>query len=292
MLPRRPCLRKKETEAHLINIEESEIESPQHRNICSTNIVEPAYVSGRKLAGKEIDSIVDINNSASTSNITTKSKINVNQNVTDHAIKGYKMFCKNCSMHIPNVNTVTRKNACIYFKKTLQEEGCHKNFTQNMCLNHSIFKSFYTSKTTNENLIDLNLRSVHAAVTSGGGLTSLRSFCSSMDLPPPVHTAPYSKYLKVILKSTVETCDESMNCAAQSLSNNEVLPTEVTVSIDGTWQKRYGQNSLLGATFVISIYNGCVLDYSIKCRTRTVCKKNPNLSEEWKKSHEPFCHIN
>ena len=60
-----------------------------------------------------------------------------------------------------------------------------------------------------------------------------------MDLPPPVHTAPYSKYLKVILQSAVETCDESMNRAAQSLSNNEVLPTEVAVSIDGTWQKRY-----------------------------------------------------
>ena len=74
-----------------------------------------------------------------------------------------------------------------------------------------------------------------------------------------------------------------MNCTAQSLSNNEVLPMEVAVSIEGTWQKRYGHNSLLGATFVISIYSGCVLDYSIKCKTCTVCKKNPNLSEEWKK---------
>ena len=83
-----------------------------------------------------------------------------------------------------------------------------------------------------------------------------------------------------------------MNRAAESFSNNEVLPTEVAVSIDGTWQKRYGHNSLLGATFVISIYNGCVLDYSIKCKTCTVCKKNPNPSEEWKKSHEPFCQIN
>ena len=136
-----------------------------------------------------------------------------------------------------------------------------------------IFKSFYTSKATNENLIDINLRSIHAAVTSGGGLTSLQSFCSSMDLPQPVHTAPYSKYLKVILKSAVETCDESINRAAQSLSNNEVLPTEVAVSIDGTRQRGYEHNSLLGDTFVISICNGCVLDYSIKCKTCTVCKK-------------------
>ena len=60
-----PAWAKKETGARIINIEESEIESPQHRNICSTNTAEPADVSGRKLAGKEIDSIVDINNSAS-----------------------------------------------------------------------------------------------------------------------------------------------------------------------------------------------------------------------------------
>ena len=57
--------KKKKKGARIINIEESEIESPQHRNICSTNTAEPADVSGRKLAGKEIDSIVDINNSAS-----------------------------------------------------------------------------------------------------------------------------------------------------------------------------------------------------------------------------------
>ena len=80
-----PAWAKKETGARLVNIEESEIESPQHRNICSTNTVEPAVV---------LDSIVDINNSASTSNIT-KSKTNVNQNVNDHAIKGYKIIDAN-----------------------------------------------------------------------------------------------------------------------------------------------------------------------------------------------------
>ena len=59
-----------------------------------------------------------------------------------------------------------------------------------------------------------------------------------MDLPPPIHTAPYSKYLKVILKLAMEACDESMKYAAQNLSHNNLSPTEVAVSIDGTWQKR------------------------------------------------------
>ena len=35
---------------------------------------------------------------------------------------------------------------------------------------------------------------------------------------------------------------------------------EITVSCDSTWQKRYGRNTLqLGATFIISIDNGCLL---------------------------------
>ena len=60
----------------------------------------------------------------------------------------------------------------------------------------------------------------------------------------------------------------------------------------GRGKNVYGHNSLLGATFVISIQNGCVLDYSIKSKTCSVCKKNRVPSEEWKKSHEPFCQIN
>ena len=34
---------------------------------------------------------------------------------------------------------------------------------------------------------------------------------------------------------------------------------QISVSMDGTWQKRCGHNSLLGASFVISIDNGLVL---------------------------------
>ena len=129
----------------------------------------------------------------------------------------------------------------------------------------------FTSKSTSEKLFDINLRSVHAAVSSDGGLTLLRTFCSSMDLPPTIHTAPYSKYLKLILKSAMETCDESMKYAAQSPSHNNLSPTEEAVSTDGMWWQKHGHNSLLGATFVISIQNGCVLDYSIKSKTCSVC---------------------
>ena len=56
-----------------------------------------------------------------------------------------------------------------------------------------------TSKTTSEKLVDINLRSVHAAISSGGGLTLLRTFCSSMDLPT---TNSYSTLFKIFESDT------------------------------------------------------------------------------------------
>ena len=44
----------------------------------------------------------------------------------------------------------------------------------------------------------------------------------------------------------------------------------VDCDVDGTWQKRYGHNSKLGATFVLSADTGEVLEYVIKS---TYCKE-------------------
>ena len=49
--------------------------------------------------------------------------------------------------------------------------------------------------------------------------------------------------------------------AAKDLVKAGASPTEIAVSCDGTWQRRYGHNSLLDATFIISIDNGCFIDY-------------------------------
>ena len=48
----------------------------------------------------------------------------------------------------------------------------------------------------------------------------------------------------------------------------------------------------MGASFIISIDNGLVLDYVIKRKTCQLCKRNPNASEDWKKAHRSTCGIN
>ena len=71
-----------------------------------------------------------------------------------------------------------------------------------------------------------------------------------------------------------------MKHGAKDLVKDGTSPTEIAVSCDGTWQKQYGNSSSLGATFIISIDNGCVLGYSIKSKTCAEGNKNFNLRDE------------
>ena len=71
------------------------------------------------------------------------------------------------------------------------------------CLScQKIVKSIQTSKkvvgnnTQSGRMIDINLRSVIAATSIGGGLTTLRRLCSDFNFPPPVTELPYNEYLK------------------------------------------------------------------------------------------------
>ena len=72
----------------------------------------------------------------------------------------------------------------------------------------------------------------------------------------------------------------------------------VGVTVDGTWQKRFGFNSLLGVVFIISVDTGEVLDYEIKCkhcfecRSRSKWDKNSEKYQTWYNQHESECSVN
>ena len=105
-------------------------------------------------------------------------------------------------------------------------------------------------------------------------------------------------YIKQLSIAATKNTEESMPVAAKNLrkviagdvSDDDIV--DVAVSVDGSWQKRYGHNSLIGVTFVIAIETGCVLDYNIKSLFCHTCKKNENASHEWKKLHASSCEIN
>ena len=49
-----------------------------------------------------------------------------------------------------------------------------------------------------------------------------------------------------------------MEAASKLMRHGDEI-ANVFVSVDGTWQKRYGHNSLLGASFIISVDSGLVI---------------------------------
>ena len=125
------------------------------------------------------------------------------------------------------------------------------------------------------NISDINLRASYAIISAaGGGHTSLSKFCTVMDLPQPVTITNYNCHVKKISIIAAEECEQNMLVAAKHLKSflkrNEDEIVDVAVTVDRTWQKRYGHNSTLGVTFVISADAGEVLDYEVKS---CYCKK-------------------
>ena len=100
-------------------------------------------------------------------------------------------------------------------------------------------------------LTDTNLRSVIATTSAGGDLTSLRKFCTDLNHPEPVTENSYNRYLHLIENIAIENCEHSMKKEAQELRililNGESDIGQVldaAVSVYGSWQKRYGHNSM------------------------------------------------
>ena len=72
----------------------------------------------------------------------------------------------------------------------------------------------------------------------------------------------------------------------------------VSVTVDGTWQKRYGFSSLVGAVFIISVDTGEVLDYVTKhkycfeCKARSHMDKSSAKFTTWFEAHKENCAVN
>ena len=119
-------------------------------------------------------------------------------------------FCKNGTLQVRQDNK-KRKGMCetllLYCKscgKTL------KPVTTNQVV-HS------NNRSEKLRLTNINLRSVIATTPTGGGLTSLRKFCTDLNPPEPVTENSYNRYLHHIENFAIENCKRSMKKAAQEL---------------------------------------------------------------------------
>ena len=77
----------------------------------------------------------------------------------------------------------------------------------------TVIKTFKTSNVITSRqgkkskMTDINLRSVVAATSSGGGLTSLKRICTDFNFPEPVTERAYNNYIYLIKEKSVANCE-------------------------------------------------------------------------------------
>lgn len=102
---------------------------------------------------------------------------------------------------------------------------------------------FRNATLTPSNKYDINLKFIYALRTIGKGPAAGNIMSSLLDLPPPPERyGPYAE----ILSSAIRNCAEkSMKEAVSEVVEQNEGCTDLTVTIDGSWQKR-GHKSLNG----------------------------------------------
>ena len=164
-----------------------------------------------------------------------------------------------------------------------------------------------SSKKCDNRFSKINIRSVNAGIISGNGISNMQNIMSHLNLPRFVTSKEYSKKMSV---NSVDIAEQSMIKASStliSMYNDNYDDTDIesceersrkSSAIDGTWQKRYGFNSLLGVVFFISVDFGEVLDYEIKCKHCFECRchskwdKNSEKYQTWYNQHESEYSVN
>ena len=156
------------------------------------------------------------------------------------------------------------------------------------------FSSKRVDENNNKSRFDINIRTVIAFREIGKGLTAIESFCTHMNMPPPMRNVAYTEIINTINPVYVVTAEESMNNAAAVIRNNADNVKDIDASFDGSWQRR-GFASLNGVVTCIERVNDKCIDIAIKtkdCKSCDFWKKKQGTEEydTWKSSH--VCMIN
>lgn len=127
---------------------------------------------------------------------------------------------------------------------------------------------------------EINRRFIFVMRILGIGYEGLCKFCGLMDMPSFLDKSTHTILLKQILNCSKTVAETFMTKAVNE--EKQAMPTtenedinHLTVSGDGTWQKR-GYTSSFGVSSIIGYFTGKILDINIKS---AYCK----LCEYWKK---------
>ena len=77
----------------------------------------------------------------------------------------------------------------------------------------------------------------------GLGYSALEKFCGLMNIPPPVTKNNYSTIANKLRDSARTVATDSMSASAEEAKQNEAT-SDISVSVDGTWQKGTGKRGV------------------------------------------------
>lgn len=116
------------------------------------------------------------------------------------------------------------------------------------------------------------MKSIQVSPLTGNGLSNLQRICAALKLLQPPTNNSYSNILKRVVEAS---CSEAHECLIRAdkhlkrkliksypqYSSLDVSDSfNISASVDGTWQKQYGSDSLLGVVFIIPVESGEVLN--------------------------------
>ncbi|GBN33810.1 hypothetical protein AVEN_128335-1 [Araneus ventricosus] len=125
-----------------------------------------------------------------------------------------------------------------------------------------------------QNGYDINTRLVYGMRFIGKGKCADRTLCAVMDLPTPL---PNLKEL--ILPSA---CSKSMLKAVEGAVSRNDNSRDITVALDGTWQKRR-HTSINGVITATSLGTDKVIDFEILCKYCFNCNDKSNDCKDCQK---------
>lgn len=128
-----------------------------------------------------------------------------------------------------------------------------------------------TSELTRHKYYDINLRIVYGMRCIGKGQKSAEELCGMLDLPPP--PKKFCDYSEILQRNLMDVSCGTMRVAAREAVEENDGNRDLTVAIDGTWQKR-GHTSLHGVVVVTSPDTGKVIDFEVVSKHCRGCSLN------------------
>lgn len=230
--------------------------------------------------------------SASKSKLTNDDSFSA-QNVSENN----KLFCNEEAVNIifdlkilkTLLNAVSQ---CKYCKSdncfdVIEEVNSRKGLASSLlfiCTNCGNSCSSMTS-TISKTGYEINNRLVYGMRCIGKGKNAARTLCAVMNLPPP--PSKFERYNANLSQALSSVCVNSMSNAVEGAVSRNNNSRDITVALDGTWQKR-GHTSLNGVITATSLDTGKVIDFECLSKFCFVCKNQSSDCENCQKNYEGY----